>query len=418
MTHISLSTLNDQIKDALSKAFPMSVWLCAEINELKVNQTGHCYLNLIEKEAGSDRPCAQAKANIWRSKYEVIKPYFRHTTGEDLTEGMNVLIKVAPVFHPVYGFSLNILDIDPSYTLGDIAKERALTISRLNEEGLMELNKELSLPRLSNRLAVISSSTAAGYEDFREHLLHSGVHYRFDITFFSASMQGDNTSGSIISALERIYENIDAFDAVLIVRGGGSVADLRAFDAYDIAANCAQFPLPILTGIGHEKDTSVLDMVAHHSLKTPTALAQFLLSRNDALIAALNLISTDIQAKTQVVLTDKKVELEKIHLQITSAMNLFIAKLNSSLNLHSADLVSLSKDLLQQKKHQLTLYAQEIDLFSPHRLLKRGYSLTTHKGRFVSAKQLQAGDVIETIFHDGKVTSTVQFNDKNIRDES
>lgn len=412
MKHLTLSTLNAQIKSSLLKAFPMSVWLCAEINELKVNQTGHCYLNLIEKEEGSERLCAQARATIWKSKYSMMKPYFEAMTGENLAEGMSVLVKVEPVFHAVYGFSLNILDIDPSYTLGDIARDRALTIVRLKEEGLMNLNKELLLPKLCSRLAIISSSTAAGYEDFLQQILHYKENYRYEITLFSASMQGENTSNSVISALEKIYENIDAFDVVLILRGGGSIADLRAFDAYEIAANCAQFPLPVLTGIGHEKDISVLDMIAFRSMKTPTALAQFLLSRNDELLVELDTASIEIKAKVQEILADKRVEIEKLHVQIMSESSLYIAKLSSSLTLLATNLIDLSQNLLQRKKHQLDLYVQEIDLLSPFYLLKRGYSFTMHNGSLANAKKLKDGDKIETVFYDGKVTSIVNLNEK------
>jgi len=273
---ITLSELNELIKDAVENAFPVTVWVVAEISELKENRNGHCYLELIEKEV--DEIIARTRATIWSYTYRMLKPYFETTTGQFFTQGIKILVQVSVEFHPVFGLSLNIKDIDPVYTVGDMALQRKEIINRLQAEGVFDMNRELELPLVPQKIAVISSATAAGYQDFMNQLEDNESGFRFYVKLFQATMQGVETVPSVIHALEKIYLYEDFFDVVVIIRGGGATADLSSFDNYDLAYNITQFPLPVITGIGHEKDDTVIDLVSHTRLKTPTAVAEFLIN--------------------------------------------------------------------------------------------------------------------------------------------
>ncbi len=274
---LKLSELNGLVKKAVSDAFTAPIWIIAEISELKTNRSGHCYLALIEKDEHGDTILAQARATIWSYTFRMLKPYFEATTGQQLVEGLKVLVSVSVEFHELYGYSLNIRDIDPTYTLGDMARRRLEIIARLKADGVSEMNKELDLPLVPQKIAVISSSTAAGFQDFVDQLTNNPQGYQFHFKLFSAIMQGNQAESSIIGALEQIYLYEDFFDIVVIIRGGGSQADLSCFDNYNLAYFITQFPLPVITGIGHEKDDSIVDLVAHTRLKTPTAVAEFLI---------------------------------------------------------------------------------------------------------------------------------------------
>ena len=274
---LKLSELNGLVKKAVSNAFTAPIWVIAEISELKTNRSGHCYLALIEKDDNGDTILAQARATIWSYTFRMLKPYFETTTGQQLVEGLKVLVSVSVEFHELYGYSLNIRDIDPTYTLGDMARRRLEIIARLKSDGVAEMNKELELPLVLQKIAIISSATAAGYQDFVDQLVNNPQGYKFHIKLFPAIMQGNQAELSIIGALEQIYLYEDFFDAVVIIRGGGSQADLSCFDNYNLAYFITQFPLPVITGIGHEKDDSIVDLVAHTRLKTPTAVAEFLI---------------------------------------------------------------------------------------------------------------------------------------------
>ncbi len=273
---LTLSELNNLIKDALLDAFPGTVWVVAEVSELKENRSGHCYLELIEKEGSTI--AARSRATIWSYTYRMLKPYFETTTGQLFTQGIKILVQATVEFHSAYGLSLNIKDIDPTYTVGDMALQRKEILNRLQAEGVFDMNKELDLPLVPQKIAVISSATAAGYQDFMNQLENNEYGIRFYPKLFEAYMQGADTVPSIIHALERIFHYEDFFDAVAIIRGGGATADLSSFDNYDLALNITQFPLPVITGIGHEKDDTIIDMVAHTRLKTPTAVAEFFVS--------------------------------------------------------------------------------------------------------------------------------------------
>ena len=272
----TLFELNEQIKDTLCEAFPSTVWVVAEVSELKENRSGHCYLELVEKV--ENEIIARSRATIWSYTYRMLKPYFETTTGQFFSHGIKVLVQVTVEYHPAFGLSLNIKDIDPTYTVGDMALQRKEIIARLQNEGIFDMNRELQLPLVPQKIAVISSKTAAGYQDF-VHQLNSNAHgFIFYTQIFEAWMQGTGAVKSIIGALERIYQYEDFFDAVAIIRGGGATADLSCFDNYELAFNLVQFPLPVITGIGHEKDDTIIDLVAHTRMKTPTAVAEFFIN--------------------------------------------------------------------------------------------------------------------------------------------
>ncbi len=274
---IKLSELNGLVKRVVTEAFPDKIWVIGEISEMKVNRTGHCYLNLIEKDESTDTIIAQARATIWSYTFRMLRPYFETTTGQVLIEGLKVLVNVSVEFHELYGYSLNILDIDPTYTIGDMARRRGEIMTRLINEGVADMNKEVEFPLVPQKIAVISSETAAGYQDFTDHLLNNPAGYVFYPKLFPAAMQGLQAESSIIEALEHIFRYEDFFDVVVIIRGGGSQFDLSCFDNYNLAYHITQFPLPVITGIGHEKDNTIADLVAHTRLKTPTAVAEFLI---------------------------------------------------------------------------------------------------------------------------------------------
>jgi exodeoxyribonuclease VII large subunit len=291
---ITLTELNAQIKEVLQLSFPEQLWVIAEIGELKVNRGGHCYIELIEKKSTSDEITARSRATIWSWQYRFIQPYFETITGQTLQAGLKVMLSVSIEFHEVFGISLNIKDIDPNYTLGDMARKRQETINRLMEEGVFEMNKELELPEIPSRIAIVSSPTAAGYEDFMNQLHNNESGYRFYTHLFAATMQGADAALSIIAALDHIYQRENDFDAVVIIRGGGSQLDLACFDNYELALNITQFPLPVITGIGHEKDESICDMVAHTRMKTPTAVAQFFIGLMDEVAEELSELENNL----------------------------------------------------------------------------------------------------------------------------
>lgn len=273
---LTLSELNELIKDTLLDAFPGTLWVVAEISELKENRSGHCYIELIEKEGNTI--IARSRATIWSYTYRMLRPYFETTTGQMLTQGIKILVQASVEFHSAYGLSLNIKDIDPTYTVGDMALQRKEIIERLKNEGVFDMNKELELPLVPQKIAIISSATAAGYQDFINQLESNDYGFQFHTKLFEAIMQGGETVDSAVHALERIYQYENFFDAVVVIRGGGATADLSSFDDYDLAMNITQFPLPVITGIGHEKDDTIIDLVAHTRLKTPTAVAEFLIN--------------------------------------------------------------------------------------------------------------------------------------------
>jgi exodeoxyribonuclease VII large subunit len=386
---ISLTELQDYIRQALDKNLKPHYWVTAEINEIKVNQTKHCYLVLVEKEEGETLPKAKVAATIWEYSFRLIRAHFESNTGQALAAGMKVMVKVAVQYHPLYGLSVNIVDIEPAYTVGRIAMQRHNTVAQLEADGVFHMNHELPFPELPQRIAVVSSEQAAGYEDFLHQLCENDYGYAFHVTLFPSLMQGEKAAQNIIAALDRINEDRDAFDAVAIIRGGGAVADLMCFDDYALAAHVAQFPLPILTGIGHNKDESVVDMVAHHALKTPTAVADFLIDcliTEDALLEEYDTILNKLARNT--LYGERK-----------------------SLDALQHHLLLYAKQRLQQEHFSLQLHANSIESYNPYHILARGYAVARFRNKALTrADTVHEGDEVEIILHQGTLHTVVKGN--------
>lgn len=406
---LSLYELNNLVRGVIADTFSQRFWIRAEMSDVRCNQNGHCYLEFIEKDSNNKTIIAKARGSIWSNVFRMLKAYFESETGQAFASGLKVLVQVSIEFHELYGYSLNVHDIDPSYTLGDQAKNRALIIKQLEEEGVLDLNKELALAKIADRIAVISSPTAAGYEDFCNQLTNNKDGFIFYNKLFPAIMQGDRTEQSIIAALDRIYENIDKFDAVVIIRGGGATSDLSSFDSYLLAANCAQFPLPIITGIGHERDDTVLDIVAHTRAKTPTAVAEFLIKH--IYESASELI--DIQDSI-IFETNKRLIEEATILNTLVTKYSYIIKDRTKDQLNKLDIISekiknAAIRVLQDQKHILESKEQYIEHNSPENILKKGYTLTLSGKKIIKSKAgVKKGDNIVTRFADGEVESLVK----------
>ena len=381
----ALSQLNKMVRDAIDMQLPDEYWVEAELSECR-EHNGHCYLELIEKDEHTNTPVARASAKCWRQTWLMVKPYFERTTGEPLRTGMKVLLKVYAQFHEAFGFSWIVTDIDPNYTLGDMARKRLEIIRQLKEEGVFDLQRELRIPLFAKRIAVISAEHAAGYGDFCRQLEDYEYGFRFEVTLFPAIMQGEQVEQSIIAALERIYALNTSFDVVVIIRGGGATADLSGFDTLALAENVAQFPLPVITGIGHERDESILDMVAHTRVKTPTAAAALLI---DHLRQVLERINSAQQ-------------------RITTAIFQRIANQKMRLTNLQTLLPALVQRNLAEARHRIEMLEVLLKSHDPQRLLSRGYSITLLNGRAVrDPQQLKAGDVLETRVEKGTIKSTV-----------
>ncbi len=408
MEALSLSDINYLVKEAIRGNFPELYWIRAEISEMKVNASGHCYLEFVEKDPYSGQLLAKAQARIWANMFRMIRPYFEKETGQAFRAGLKVLVKVSVDFHEVYGYSLTVSDIDPAFTVGDMMQQRAAVLKQLEADGILYSNKEIILAKLPKRIAVISSKTASGYEDFINQIQINGSRYNFRVKLFPAIMQGMQSEESIIWALNNIYECFTQFDAVVIIRGGGATSDLNCFDSYLLAANCAQFPLPIITGIGHEKDNSVLDIIAHTRVKTPTAAAEFLIDKmTEAEDELLSIKSAIFQLADRLLISEKN-----RLLSISSRFPLIIAQLNSKhksiLDKIEQDILIAAKNQLMQQKHKLQLSEQVLSLASPENILKKGYTLTLQNGKIIkNTSQLKKGDKITTRFADGEVESVI-----------
>ena len=409
MTSITLSELTNQIQETIRMGFESPIWIRAEINELRDNAGGHCYLELIEKDGNSDALLAKTKATIWSNTYRMLKPYFESSTGQSLRSGLNVLVAVTVEFHGVYGFSLNIRDIDPTFTIGEMAARRLKIIRQLEADGIVDMNKQLELPTLIQRIAIISSATAAGYGDFCDQLNNDSSHFAFYSKLFPAIMQGDQAENSIISALEKIYENIDLFDVVVIIRGGGATTDLACFDSYQIALNCAQFPLPIIAGIGHQRDISILDMVAHTSLKTPTAVAEFLISNLQEAENQLFDIFSDIRYQVKNSIENQYHFVNQVNIRIKQTIRNWVVQRAHLLQRHKSRLQSTVQMQLLKQNNKLLILEKNIETHSPAFLLKHGYTISTINGkRITSIHQVKADDKIRTLLADGEFESKVQ----------
>jgi len=449
---LTLTELQLIIRDSLYMSLPEMFWVIAEISELKENSAGHCYLELIEKNPDEKNVRARVKAIIWSNRYRFLKSLFENLTGESIREGLKILFKTKVEYHEIYGLSLVITDIDPSFTIGDLAMKRQLVISRLQQEGVFTMNRELEIPFLPQKIAIISSKNAAGYTDFINHLKGNTYGYVFYTCLFESPMQGSETEQGVINALDKIADNAHLFDLVVIIRGGGSQSDLSWFDSYNIAFHVTQFPLPVITGIGHEKDLSVTDMVANQSLKTPTATADFIIdttAETENHLSGLWLSIKDLTGKT---IEKSRNRLESARLKLQPLSQIMIANMKESISEKIIDMISIGKEFtfragkipanqssrlisavrsiskeeqlaFERKKNNLRnivlnyialnqkkLEASEntLNILNPFNVLKRGYTITSFNGQIITTKEnLNESDIIDTQFSDGIISSRV-----------
>jgi exodeoxyribonuclease VII large subunit len=404
---LSLYQLNALVKQGLKACLPDAYWVQAELSEVHANYNGHCYVEFVQKDSRSNNLIAKARGTIWSNVYHLLKPYFEEATGQTFTAGIKVLVKVTVDFHELYGFSLSVQDIDPTYTLGDMARRRQEILRQLEAEGVLTMNKELPLPACLQRIAVISSATAAGYGDFCNQLQHNPYGLVFYTRLFPAVMQGDRTEASVITALDAIAAQQDRWDAVVIIRGGGATSDLSCFDTYALAANCAQYPLPIITGIGHERDDTVIDSVAHTRVKTPTAAAEFLIANQLQAAEAVEALAARMRDALVGRLEEQQRRLqrlmERLPLQVKMRLQ---AENHERIALRLENSV---KTLMLKQQHRLELIQNQLKAASPEHLLKLGYSITLKDGHAVTdASQLQPGDLLTTRLWHGTAVSKVQ----------
>lgn len=428
---LSLSELNRYVREAIRGSFPDTYWLRAETSDVRRNQNGHCYLEFIEKDAVTQSIIARARGMIWSNAFLMLETYFETETGQAFTSGLSVLVRVNVDFHELYGYSLTVVDIDPTFTIGEMARNRMLVLKQLEEEGVLTLNKELPLPELCNRIAVISSPTAAGYEDFTDQLEKNPYGLKFYTKLFPAVMQGDRSEASIISALDKIFDHKESFDAVAIIRGGGASSELNCFDSYLLATNTAQFPLPVVSGIGHERDVTVLDIVSHTRAKTPTATAEFFIAHLAETLNELLELEERLVSEIEGRLQHEQVELSVLSKEIYHLSTGFVREQTADirqqafrLKYYANRLIDSAKQddrqrvyrmqqslkhVLQREKHALSATEQFVQMTAPENILKRGYTLTLKNGKIItSARALNEKDRIETLFSDGKITSEVK----------
>jgi len=449
---LTLTELQLIIRDSLYTALPDFYWVIAEISEVKENSAGHCYLELVEKNQDERNVRSRVKAIIWSSRYRFLKSLFKNIAGEDLKEGFKILVKIKVEYHELYGLSLVISDIDPSYTIGEMAIRRQQIIQQLEEEGVFSMNKDLPFPLVPQRIAVISSGSAAGYTDFISHLKGNSYGYIFYTSLFETVMQGTETEKSLIQSLDKIADYQDLFDVVVIIRGGGSQIDLSWFDNYNMAFHITQFPLPVLAGIGHEKDMSVTDLVAFQSLKTPTAVADHLINCIVGTENHLNNVVTVIEEHAKSVLEENKKLVESCRMKLIPTARLMVSYQKEKLSGSIIEIISLGKEMLmkagiipanlrsqlfsvtnsfsseknaeiENRKNEMirivpriidktrnivTGYENSLNILNPDNVLRRGYTITTSKGRIIkSSDEAVQDDVIDTLFIDGKVSSVV-----------
>ena len=383
-SHITLSQLQGRITIALADALPLPVWVCAEVADIKINASGHCYIELIEKNEKTGATEAQARATIWRSQVMSTIGRFEQESGQRLTKGMKILFKATVSHHAVYGISLQIQQIDALHTLGDMERRRQQTIEQLQKDGVWDMNRTQQIPLVVQRVAVISSATAAGYRDFMMELARSN--YALHTELFEAIMQGERSDESIVAALYAIAARAEEFDAVAIIRGGGSTGDLECFNSYHLAFAVTQMPLPVLTGIGHDKDTSITDMVAHTMLKTPTAVAQWIDQRATDFDGALEYCA---------------ITLRDICRQTTHAATLRLEQM-------ATDVRHLVERTLQSENQKLDGLATLVANFAPERIFRLGYAIARKEGKaLASVEGVNVGDTIDISLSDGEINAVI-----------
>lgn len=428
---VSLAELLGLVRDKIYEALPDAFWVVAEIAEMKVHTAGHCYLELTGSDTPGGRVTARVRATIWASKYRSLSTFFNASTGIPLRAGITILFRATVEYHELYGLSLNISDIDPAYTAGDMALRREAVIRRLTAEGVISMNAGLTLARYPRNIAVVSSSKAAGYQDFINHLQTNPYGYVFSTTLFEAVMQGEETEASVTEALDMIAEEAGRYDAVAIIRGGGSTTDLSWFDSYPIAFHVTQFPLPVVTGIGHEKDQSVTDMVAWKALKTPTAVAGFLIERTLECENSIISMAGELASAVTDALEAAGEQVSSLQNRTAATARLIVRVNNEKLGYHlenltrsyrnmltrsEADTLRLADTLLRSAKNSIsraethTLRLEEsLRHLDPTEVLRRGFTLTSRNGLIIrSAGELEPGDTITTHFEKGAATSTVK----------
>lgn len=405
---ISLYELNSLVKQVLRRQLSDNYWLEAELSDVRSNYSGHCYLEFVQKDASGRNLIAKARGTIWSNVYKLLKPYFEQETGQPFTSGIKVRVCVTIEFHELYGHSLTVVDIDPNYTVGDMVRKRREILRQLEEEGVLDLNKELELPAIPQRIAVISSATAAGYGDFCNQLERNPYGLVFYTKLFPAIMQGERVEESVIEALNRIYAEMEHWDAVVIIRGGGATSDLSGFDSYELAANCAQFPLPIITGIGHERDDTVIDSVAHTRVKTPTAAAEFLIDRLYESALRLEDYANRIVGGVEWRMERENQRVDRMAERIPMGAKMYLQRGRFKIESLEQRLVTVLQHRFVKENHRLQLMEQQVKAASPEHLLKKGYSLTLMGGKAVTdAASLKKGDRIVTVLHKGRIESEV-----------
>lgn len=383
---ISLAELQDRIKRSVEGALPGKYWIRAETGDVKHHSAGHCYIDLIDKEEKGGVK-AKVQAVIWASTFRIIRPYFETTTGQSLERGLSILVNVMVQYSALYGLSLVIYDIDPSFTIGEQELKRQQTIAKLKEEGMFGMNSSLQISPLPRSIAVISSETAAGYRDFIKHLHENDYGFIFKTTLFTAPMQGDSAPTGIIRAMEQVALDLQNFDLLLIIRGGGAAQDLICFDNYELALNIAQFPLPVITGIGHDHDIHIADMLAHTSVKTPTAAADFVLdifiAEEQQLISITRRVFISLQGRIDKELSKTERIKERIG-SITAAR-------------------------YREEEHRADLNEKRILAASPILTLDKGFSIIFKDGKRVSSVlDLKEDQEISLLMKDGKVICNIK----------
>ncbi len=433
MEHLSLVELNQLIKQALSAHLQPTYWVVAEIGELRVAQNGHCYLDLVEK--GEARLLAKVRATIWAYTFRNLQGWFESVTGEALRPGLKILAQVEVKFHELYGLSFNVKDIDAQYTLGERARRRREVIQQLIGEGVYDMNKSLPLPLVPQRVAVISSPTAAGLGDFMDQLRHNRGNYRFEVQLFKASMQGDAAEASIVAALLEVYDCLEqqgpCFNVVVVIRGGGAQVDLDCFDTYGLATHIAQFPLPVITGIGHERDETVADLVAHTKMKTPTAVAEFLINGLTAYDERIEGYRQRLERQTTHRLREQAYLLDGLQTTLRYALSAQLQQQKQHLGQRQERLQYLTQTHLRQERerltrwpdtlraqtqHQLQRWQQQLNthekvvaLLDPASILRRGFTQTYVNGKLLSkTTRLVAGSEIRTLTANKTLISTLK----------
>ncbi len=406
---VTLTELQGLIRDRIYEALPGSFWVIAEIAEMKVQTAGHCYLELTGSDTPGGRVTARARATIWASKYRSLSIFFNASTGIPLRAGITILFKATVEYHELYGLSLNVSDIDPAYTAGDMALRREAIIRKLTAEGVISMNCGLPLNPYPRNIAIVSSSKAAGYQDFIDHLVNNPYGYVFKPVLFEAVMQGDTTTASVTEALEMISEETFKFDVVVIIRGGGSTTDLSWFDSYEIAYHVTQFPLPVLTGIGHEKDQSVTDMVAWKALKTPTAVAGFIVERTLECENRIIGMAETLASAVTGALDAAGEQISSLQNRTAATARLIVRIKQEKLGYHTETLRRVAVSVIRKAKEATDRAEDSMHHLDPAGVLKRGFTLTSRNGIIIrSPEELETGDTIKTHFANGTASSKVE----------